>query len=133
MSGSAVLERRYRRLLAWYPRSFRCEQEDEMLAVLMAGARQGQQRPGLLETSDVLRSALGMRLILAMRSPWPEPRNQRWTDALALFSTIAPVAGSSAVGRPFPLHVKQDRAAAAAPRSGDYCPVGSVVYSQTFR
>jgi hypothetical protein len=39
MSGPAGLEWRYRRLLAWYPRSFRREQEDEMLAVLMAGAR----------------------------------------------------------------------------------------------
>lgn len=91
MSGSAVLEGRYRRLLAWYPRSFRREQEDEMLAVLMAGARPGQRRPGLLETADVLRSALWMRLFLAMRSPGPRPRNQRWTDALALFSIVTPL------------------------------------------
>jgi hypothetical protein len=91
MSESAGLEWRYRRLLAWYPRSFRREQEDEMLAVLMAGARPGQRRPGLLETADLLRSALGMRLLVAMTSLRPGRRNQRWTDALALFSLAAPV------------------------------------------
>lgn len=91
MSESAALEARYRRLLAWYPRSFRREQEGEMLAVLMAGARPGQRRPGLLETADLLRSALGMRLVLAIRSSGPQPRNQRWTDALALFSVVAPL------------------------------------------
>ena len=91
MSESAGLEWRYRRLLAWYPRSFRREQEDEMLAVLMAGARPGQRRPGLLETADVLRSALGMRLVLAVTCLRTARSNQRWTDALALFSVAAPV------------------------------------------
>ena len=91
MSESAGLEWRYRQLLAWYPRSFRHEQEDEMLAVLMAGARPGQRRPGLLEIVDVLRSALGMRLVLAMTSLRPGRGNQRLTDALALFSAAAPV------------------------------------------
>ncbi len=91
MSDPAGLEWRYRRLLAWYPRSFRREQEDEMLAVLMAGARPGQRRPGLLETADLLRSALGMRLLLAMTSLRPGRSNQRWPDALALFSVAAPV------------------------------------------
>ena len=91
MSESAALEGRYRRLLAWYPPSFRREQQDEMLAVLMAGARPGQRRPDLLETADLLRSALGMRLVLAMRSLGPRLRNKRWTDALALFSVVAPL------------------------------------------
>ena len=40
MTETGGLERRYRRLLAWYPRPFRREQGDEMLAVLMAGARE---------------------------------------------------------------------------------------------
>jgi hypothetical protein len=88
MTESAVLERRYRRLLAWYPRQFRCEHEDEMLAVLMASAREGQRRPGLLETADVIRSALGMRLLRALSSG---RENRRWTDALALFSILAHV------------------------------------------
>jgi len=89
--SAAALEGRYRRLLAWYPRSFRREQEGGMLTVLMAGARPGQHRPGLLETADLLRSALGMRLVLAMRSFGPGRRSQRWTNALALFSVVAPL------------------------------------------
>jgi hypothetical protein len=91
VSGPARLERRYRRLLAGYPRSFRREQEEEMLAVLMAGARPGQQRPGLTESIDVLRSALRMRARLVVTALWPAAGNQRWTDALALFSIVAPV------------------------------------------
>ena len=91
MSEAAGLEGRYRRLLAWYPRSFRREQEGEMLAVLMAGARPGQRRPDLLETADLLRSALGMRLVMALRSLGPGLRSKRWTDALALFSVVAPL------------------------------------------
>ena len=88
MTESPALERRYRRLLAWYPQRFRREQEDEMLAVLMAGAAKGQRRPGLRESADVLRSALGMRLSRALRLG---RENRRWTDALALFSVVAPV------------------------------------------
>jgi hypothetical protein len=62
MSDSARLEREYRRLLAWYPVVFRRENEQEILAVLMAGAEQGQRRPGLAESADLIRSALGKRL-----------------------------------------------------------------------
>jgi hypothetical protein len=39
MSDVTGLERRYRRLVACYPRAFRREHEQEILAVLMAGAR----------------------------------------------------------------------------------------------
>jgi hypothetical protein len=45
MTGPAGLEQRYRRLLGWYPEPFRSEREEEMFAVLMAGARPGQRRP----------------------------------------------------------------------------------------
>jgi hypothetical protein len=88
MIESAGLERRYRRLLAWYPRPFRREQEDEVLAVLMASARKGQRRPGLRESADVIRSALRMRLARALSSG---RENRRWTDALALLSVAAPL------------------------------------------
>jgi hypothetical protein len=37
MSDAPALERGYRRLLAWYPRAFRCEYEEEMLAVCWRG------------------------------------------------------------------------------------------------
>jgi hypothetical protein len=36
MSDQASLERGYRRLLGWYPRAFRQENGQEILAVLMA-------------------------------------------------------------------------------------------------
>ena len=55
-------ERAYRRLLGWYPREFRRENEQEILAVLMAGAPDGQRRPGLAESADLIRSGLCMRL-----------------------------------------------------------------------
>jgi len=36
MTGQEDLERRYRRLLAWYPRAYWREHEEEMLAILLA-------------------------------------------------------------------------------------------------
>ena len=42
---SRKLEWRYRRLLALYPKRFRREREQEILAVLMSGAEHGQERP----------------------------------------------------------------------------------------
>ena len=65
MSDSADLERRYRRLLACYPRAFRREHEQEILAVLMAGADEDQQRPRLGEAANLIKHALWMRLGLS--------------------------------------------------------------------
>ena len=62
MSDQADLERGYRRLLAWFPPEFRRENGQEVLAVLMAGARDGQRRPGLAESADLVRSGVWMRL-----------------------------------------------------------------------
>jgi hypothetical protein len=62
MTDAADLERRYRRWLKWYPTSFRREHEAEILEVLMAGTREGQRQPELMECLDLLRSALWMRL-----------------------------------------------------------------------
>ena len=71
MTDQEHLERAYRRLLAWYPREFRHENEQEILAVLIAGARHGQRRPGLAEAADLIRSGLWLRL-------WPSvPRSAR--------------------------------------------------------
>jgi len=61
----ASLERRYRRRLAWYPRWFRRENEDEILAVLLACAQDGQRRPSLEATLDLLKGAARM---------WMRPR-----------------------------------------------------------
>jgi hypothetical protein len=62
MTDAADLERGYRRWLRCYPKSFRREHEAEILAVLMAGAREGQRQPEPMECLDLLRSALWMRL-----------------------------------------------------------------------
>jgi hypothetical protein len=62
MTDQEHLERACRRLLAAYPREFRRENEQEILAVLMAGAPPGQRRPGLAESADLIRSGLWLRL-----------------------------------------------------------------------
>ncbi len=58
MTSSADLERRYRRLLAFYPKAFREQHEHEVLSVLMAGAVAGQRRPRVAEFTDLLRNAV---------------------------------------------------------------------------
>lgn len=55
------LERRYRRLLAFYPRAFRREHGQEILSVLMSCARDGQRRPRAAESADLLTNGLSMR------------------------------------------------------------------------
>jgi hypothetical protein len=55
MTDPAQLERGYRRLLAFCPRAFRRENEQEILAVLMACAAAGQRRPELGTSADLLR------------------------------------------------------------------------------
>lgn len=101
MSELAGLERGYRRLLAAYPQSFRREQGEEVLAVLMAGARD-RRRPSLAEAADVMRSGLGMRL----RRAW-SALDQRWADALLVVSAAAPLlvvlTGLLEVAVPYPL------------------------------
>jgi hypothetical protein len=62
VSDATQLERRYRRLLAFYPQAFRREHEPEMLSVLLAGAAEGQRRPSLDEAADLVMNAILMRL-----------------------------------------------------------------------
>ena len=87
MTDPSGLEQGYRRLLGWYPRAFRREHGDEILAVLMSSAPEGQRRPRLAESADLVWSALKMRL----RGPGPAGESRPWTDALALFSLVAPL------------------------------------------
>ncbi|MER7369833.1 hypothetical protein [Nonomuraea wenchangensis] len=58
----SALETRYRRLLAAYPRDHRARHEEEMLGVLLAGARPGQTRPRPADVADLLRGALRVHL-----------------------------------------------------------------------
>jgi hypothetical protein len=64
-SAAASLERSYRRLVALYPQSFRRESTEEIIAVLLATAREDQRRPSLVEAADLLRGALRMWLGLS--------------------------------------------------------------------
>ena len=69
MNETTSLERGYRRVLACYPRSFRRENEDEILAVLVASAKEGQRRMELAECAALVRGGLRMRLRPAHRPP----------------------------------------------------------------
>ncbi|HTX45017.1 MAG TPA: hypothetical protein VMD48_02015 [Solirubrobacteraceae bacterium] len=57
-NSNATLERRYRRLMRLYPRSYRDEHGEDMVGVLMNGAGSGKRRPGFIETLDLLHNAL---------------------------------------------------------------------------
>ncbi|MEV0428586.1 hypothetical protein [Micromonospora sp. NPDC050495] len=73
------LERRYRRLLACYPWEHRRTYEEEMLAVLLAGARPGQTRPDLADAANLIGGGLRARLRVGARG-LTEPA---WADAAA--------------------------------------------------
>lgn len=68
MSESRQLELAYRRLVALYPRSFRRENEEEIITVLLATAPDGHRRPGIAESIDLIRGAARMRMSLS-RTP----------------------------------------------------------------
>jgi hypothetical protein len=89
MSDMTALERAYRRILSCYPRSFRADSEDEILAVLMATAAEGQTRVGLAEAWDLLRGGVRMRLWPAA----PRPRTVRAAVTLMLAGAAAELAG----------------------------------------
>jgi hypothetical protein len=63
------LEHQYRRLLACYPRSFRRENEEEILGVLLSTAAEGQRRVGLAEAGDLIQGAFRARLRLREGCP----------------------------------------------------------------
>jgi hypothetical protein len=69
MNDPNPLERRYRRLLAFYPRAFRRENTEEILAVLLSCAEDGQRRPGLAAAADLINGAVRMRLRMAGQPP----------------------------------------------------------------
>jgi hypothetical protein len=88
MSEQTTLERGYRRILAWYPRSFRRDNEDEILSVLLDTATEGQVRVGLPEAWDLIRGGLRMRLWPAA----PRPRTVRAAVTLMLAGAAAELA-----------------------------------------
>jgi hypothetical protein len=90
ISESASLERGYRRLLAWYPTWFRQENEEEVLAVLMACAQDDQTRPSLEAAVDLLKGAARMRLR-------PRPGQPRTVFAAVRLMYLAALAEVGAV------------------------------------
>jgi hypothetical protein len=87
MSGGGALERRYRRLLAWYPAGHRRIYGEEMIGVLLAAAPGGASRPGLAGAVDLIRGGLRART----RSAWRWLAHANWADALAVCSVAVPI------------------------------------------
>jgi hypothetical protein len=85
--ASETIERRYRRLLGWYPARHRRAHEDEMLGVLLSAAREGQQWPRPGEAANLIWGALKIRL----RPARAGARLASWRDALAVFSLAVPL------------------------------------------
>jgi hypothetical protein len=82
------LESRYRRLLAVYPSEHRRRYEDEMLAVLLDGARPGQRRPGAGDAANVVVAGLRVRLgVTAQGFTGPA-----WIDPAAVVGLLAALA-----------------------------------------
>jgi hypothetical protein len=105
MTDQEQLERAYRRLLAWYPREFRQENEPEILAVLMADAADGQRRPGLAESADLIRSGLWMRLRPGVPASAPTVRAAvRLMYAGAAVSTVNLILVLAVIGDVFAYH-----------------------------
>jgi hypothetical protein len=87
MTAERALERRYRRLLAWYPAEYRRAYGEEMIGVLMAAASDGSKRPGLAGAFDLIQGGLRARL----QAGWRTLASADWSDALAVCSVAVPV------------------------------------------
>jgi len=85
-AGSAVLERRYLRLLRCYPPSHRALHREEMLGVLLDTARPGQRTPGLGQAVNL--AACGVAIRVRRIPGWLAA--DAGQDALAVVSLIAP-------------------------------------------
>ncbi|HEX2312405.1 MAG TPA: hypothetical protein VHJ17_01640 [Thermomonospora sp.] len=80
----STLQHRYSRLLRWYPADHRRVHEDEMLGVLLASARPGQERPTARDRADLIGGALRIRFRRALSSA-----ADGWGDALAVTGVLA--------------------------------------------
>lgn len=86
-SPSRGLEQRYRWLLSAFPREHRAKHGEEMMGVLLAGAREGQTRPSPGESLNLVAGAARIRLQRAGRALG----GAQWRDALAVMSVVAPL------------------------------------------
>ena len=103
------MEKWYRRLLALYPRDHRREHAEEMVGVLLAADGDAQVRAPkpvawalrlgqhAADSADLVGGALRIRGRIALnrlqRTHWLSwtVRDQRWSDALAVVSVVAPL------------------------------------------
>lgn len=67
--AAQALERRYRRLLAWYPAAYRAANADDMLGVALARSAPGQRWPEPGEAVNLIVSGMGERLGGMLRQP----------------------------------------------------------------
>lgn len=86
VSDMAALERRYRRLLVWYPAEHRRVHAEEMVGVLLASARNGQRRPSLADALDLIKGGIQTRL----RPAHHDGLDDGWRDTLAIASIAMP-------------------------------------------
>ena len=93
---SGALERRYQRLLHWYPPEFRDRYGAEMLGVLMDGAAPGQSRPRVGEVVDVVQAAIMRRMGAARAAAGAGA----WGPAAAAVGTVAVVLVLARQARP---------------------------------
>jgi hypothetical protein len=87
MNDSLALERRYRRLLAWFPVEHRREYGEEMIGVLLASAPEGRRRPRLADAFDLMTGGLRARF----RRRGGGLVDAHWPDSLAVCSVGLPV------------------------------------------
>jgi hypothetical protein len=87
MNDSLVLERRYRRLLAWFPAEHRREYGEEMISVLLSSTPEGRRRPRLADAFDLMTGGLRARF----RRRGAGLSDAHWPDALAVCSVALPV------------------------------------------
>jgi hypothetical protein len=86
MREYAALERRYRRLLDWYPADHRRAHGEEMIGVLLAAAPDGRRRPSIADTLDLIKGGIQTRL----RPGRPDGLDGGWRDTLAVASIAFP-------------------------------------------
>jgi hypothetical protein len=91
-AAAQALERRYRRLLAWYPADYRAANEQDMLGVALARYELGRRWPDVGEAVNLIASGVRARLGAGWRVP-------AWRDAAAVVSILGPILLATAAGR----------------------------------
>ncbi|MFI7423450.1 hypothetical protein [Nonomuraea sp. NPDC049684] len=95
-AGVSALERRYRRLLLAYPRTYRTAHGDELLDVLLESAAPGRRIPVPREAWGLLTGGVRSRVVhLASGSPWADGVHLAVTAvAAANLAALLPYAGT---------------------------------------